>query len=135
MSQEVAVALEGELHGDLHAGISARQAAAPASLQPRGHASQIGIDLRLLRDRAASIQAAGENEPDRNQTASRSDDAPSSLDVGGDLNLQHLVRIGRRCRSPTRRRLLQLVHHVHAGHDIADHGVFAVEEGAHRQSR
>src|SRR5689334_4670804 len=46
----------------------------------------------------------------------------SSLDVGGDLHLDHLVRIGRWLA------LVDLVDDVHALHDVPDHGVLAVEE-------
>src|SRR5262249_7244754 len=52
----------------------------------------------------------------------------SSLDVGGDLHLDHLVGIGRRLA------LVDLVDDIHAGHDVADHGVFAVEEGGFRKA-
>src|SRR5690242_14577898 len=46
-----------------------------------------------------------------------------SLDVGCDLHLHHLVRIGGRLA------LVDLVDDVHALHDVPDHGVLAVEEG------
>src|SRR5689334_24519120 len=51
-----------------------------------------------------------------------------SLDVGCDLHLHHLVRIGRRLA------LVDLVDDVHALHDVPDHGVLAVEEGGVRKA-
>src|SRR4051812_21296385 len=56
--------------------------------------------------------------------------ATASLDVGCDLHLYHLVGVG---DLPARRawgRLLELVDHIHAGHDLADHGVLAVQTRA-----
>src|ERR1700754_740663 len=50
--------------------------------------------------------------------------APSRLlDVGGDLDLHHLVGIGDRTAGGAGRRLLQLVDDVHALHHFTDHGV------------
>src|SRR5262249_10268068 len=46
--------------------------------------------------------------------------------VGGDLHLDHAVGIGDRAVVGGRA-LLDLVDHVHAGDDLADHGVLAVE--------
>src|SRR4051794_34748288 len=50
-----------------------------------------------------------------------------SLDVGSDLHLQHLVRIGHRAAGRSGRRLFQLVDHIHSRHDFTDHGVLAVQ--------
>src|SRR5215472_604335 len=49
----------------------------------------------------------------------------SLLGVGRDLHLQHAVRIGDGAASPFA--LLELIDRLHAGHDLADHGVLAVE--------
>src|SRR4051812_22574269 len=55
-------------------------------------------------------------------------DAAASLHVGGDLHFHHLVGVGHGAALRTGWRLLELVGHLHAGNDLADHGVLIVEK-------
>src|SRR6516165_9502803 len=50
---------------------------------------------------------------------------PSSFGVGCDLHLHHAVGVGDAAAPPFA--LFELVHRLHAGDDLADHGVLAVE--------
>src|SRR4051812_496411 len=56
------------------------------------------------------------------------DRAWTSLHIGGDLHLGHLVGVGDRAALRARRRLLQLVDDFHARDHLADHRVLAIEE-------
>src|SRR6266436_4845138 len=52
----------------------------------------------------------------------------SLFDVGRDLDLDHLVWVGDGARLAGA--FLDLVDELHAGHDLAPHGVLAIEEVA-----